>query len=93
MSLTLSPKKNPPRTIDQFIDAAPDAGAGDSLPEAKVPGFKQGNKQQISLTMDADLLREVEVRRKELGMSRAAYINMATRNMVENGVSLPGRKG
>lgn len=91
MSLTLSPKKTPPKTIEQFIDAAPDAGA--SLPEVKVPGFKQGNKQQISLTMDADLLREVEVRRKELGMSRAAYINMATRNMVENGVSLPGRKG
>lgn len=90
-TLIRSPKKPTPKTLDEFIDAAPDAAA--SHAETKVPGFKQGNKQQISLTMDAELLQEVEVRRKELGMSRAAYINMATRNMVENGVSLPGRKG
>lgn len=91
MSLTRSPGKERAKTLDEFIDAAPDAAA--SHPDSKVPGFKQGNKQQISLTMDAELLQEVEARRKELGMSRAAYINMATRNMVENGVSLPGRKG
>ncbi|MFJ7286343.1 hypothetical protein [Pseudomonas sp. NPDC099000] len=69
------------KDIDTFISAAPDAAA-------KGPGVKKGNKVQISLTIDPEQLSRVDERARELSMGRAAVINMAINNMLENGVSL-----
>jgi hypothetical protein len=42
--------------------------------------------------MPPELLMQVEARRKELGMARAVFINMAVINMLKNGASFDGSK-
>lgn len=93
MTVTRSPKnaKQKAEALEAFVAAAPDAGAEQAEP-AKVPGFKQGNKQQITHTMTVDMLLRLETRRKELGLTRAAFINLAVNNMLENGASVAGSK-
>lgn len=71
----------PPKDIDTFIQAAPDAAT-------KGPGVKKGNKVQISLTIDPAQLQRVDDMANELTMGRAGLINMAINNMLANGVSL-----
>ena len=60
---------------DQFIAAAPDAGAV----EAKVmpaKGVMRGNKRQITLTLSPDLLPQIDAAAIALGISRAAWVSM-----------------
>lgn len=71
----------PPKDIDTFIQAAPDAAI-------RGPGVKKGNKVQISLTIDPAQLQRVDDMANELSMGRAGLINMAINNMLANGVSL-----
>jgi hypothetical protein len=68
MSITQRPRK----TIDQFIESAPDGGSAAVSFKAR-----KGKKIQISLTISEDLLKEVDAKAQKLGVSRAAWINLA----------------
>jgi len=60
---------------DQFIAAAPDAGAvGVKAMPAK--GVMRGNKRQITLTLSPDLLPQIDAAAIALGISRAAWVSM-----------------
>jgi hypothetical protein len=65
-----------PKTIDEFVAGAPDA---------KRKGVKKGRKEQISLTVDPDLLDRLDVIAKAAGMSRAAIISLAINRLVSRG--------
>lgn len=80
MTIVKAKKPDAPKSIDSFIQAAPDAVKG--------PGVRKGNKVQISLTIDPELLQLVDEYAAEQSMGRAGLINLAIRNMLENGVSL-----
>lgn len=77
MSIT-KPKKITPAAADAFISAAPDA----------LRGVKKGKKQQISLTVEPALLAGVDALASNLGISRAATINLAVRRMIEHGLAI-----
>jgi hypothetical protein len=91
MAVTRLKKERPagPTSLEEFVNGAPDSGAAS---DAKLPGFKQGNRQQFTHTMSPELLTEVEARRKELGLSRAVFINMAVASMLRNGAIIDGDK-
>jgi hypothetical protein len=69
------------KTIDAFIAGAPDAGI-----KTKAKGVQKGNKLQISLTIDPELLDEIDQLAAELRQSRAAVINMAIYQAVKHGL-------
>jgi hypothetical protein len=71
--------KPPIKTIDAFIAGAPDA-------VTKAKGVQKGNKLQISLTIDPELLNEIDQLAAELRQSRAAVINMAIYQAVKHGL-------
>jgi hypothetical protein len=58
------------KTIDAFIAGAPDA-------DTKAKGVQKGNKLQISLTIDPELLNQIDELAAELRLSRAGFINKA----------------
>jgi hypothetical protein len=64
-----------PRTIDEFVAAAPDA------PLRK--GVRRGKKEQITLTLAPELLEKVDGLAKRMGQSRAAVINLAIFRLME----------
>ena len=70
---------------DSFIAGAPDGvsapmtGEHDSYDK----GVKKGNKRQISLTIDPQLLRRVDELAKKTGQARAAIINLAIYRALE----------
>lgn len=84
----------PKLTPEEFINGAPDAGAGASPAEKpKAKHVKKGNKIQITHTIQLDLLERVDATFPKMGMSsRASYINMAITQMLERGVSFDGQK-
>ncbi|MGB1311532.1 MAG: ribbon-helix-helix domain-containing protein [Leucothrix sp.] len=80
MAIT-KPKKKDTTTatqdVDDFIAGAPDS-------KTSVKGVRKGNKQQISLTITPDLLEKVDALASKMGQSRAAVINMAIYQAVED---------
>jgi hypothetical protein len=71
------------KALDKVIDAAPDG---------KGKGVIQGNKQQISVGFDPEFLREIdELRKKMGGLSRPAFITLACRNLMRQGIVIGGR--
>ena len=90
MAVTKLPKTSKSARLEEFVGGAPDSA--DEASSIKLPGFKQGNRQQFTHTMPPELLMQVEARRKELGMARAVFINMAVINMLKNGASFDGSK-
>ena len=66
-----------PKDISEFIAGAPDA---------KRKGVKKGRKEQISLTLDPDLLDQLDAIAKGAGMSRAALISLAINQLVSRGL-------
>lgn len=72
------------KALAKVIDAAPDG---------KAKGVIQGNKQQISVGFDPEFLREIDQRRKEMGgLSRPAFITLACRNLMRQGITIGGRE-
>lgn len=55
-------------------------------------GVRKGNKRQISLTITPELLERVDQMARRLGQSRAAVINMAIYNLLEEGVKISALK-
>jgi hypothetical protein len=62
------------KTAEHFIRAAPDAAR---------KGVMRGRKEQVSLTLAPDLLRQVDELAKRMGQSRAATINLAIYRLLE----------
>ena len=84
MAITGRPKKDTVGMItkeDSFINAAPDASSEtlQSETQTKVAPkrVRKGNKVQISLTLTEATLNQVDEAASNLGLSRAAIINMA----------------
>ena len=67
--------KPKPKTVDEFVDAAPDAPAR--------KGVKRGKKEQITLTLAPEMLLRVDALAKRMGQSRAAVINLAIFRLTE----------
>lgn len=81
------PKRKP--SADDFIAAAPDAAAEAPLQPKYV---KKGKKLQITLTIAQPLLERVDELAAKLGQSRAAVINLAVYQSLENGLSIDGTR-
>lgn len=90
MAITKPSKK--PVSIDDFIAAAPDAAAvADSVASPKY--VRKGKKLQISLTIAQPLLERVDELAAKLGQSRAAVINLAVFQSLENGLRIDRERG
>ena len=73
MSITMRPAN---KSIEDFINAAPDAGAEKgSIP--KKTNRRVGNQVAISLALPADLLFKVDESAKTLSLTRAGFIKQA----------------
>ncbi len=66
-----------PRTVEEFVEAAPDAAR---------KRVRKGRKVQISHTIAEDMLEKVDALAQRTGQSRAAMINLAIFRLVESGV-------
>ena len=86
MSITRPAKKTVAveQSPESFINAAPDSGT--KVQEKTVKGVMRGNKQQISLTIQPELLVKIDALAGKLGQSRAAVINLAIYKAVETGL-------
>ena len=75
--------KKPPHstTAAAFISGAPDAAPR---------RVRKGKKVQITLTLTEPLLDRVDELAAKLGQSRAAVINLAIYQSLENGVRIDG---
>ncbi len=95
MSITGRPTKDTATAVskeDSFIDAAPDAASDviqGTAPIQPVPKrVRKGNKVQISLTLTEAVLNQVDEAASNLGLSRAAVINMAISQSLQQGIKL-----
>ena len=86
MSITRPAKKTVvvEQSPESFINAAPDSGT--KAQEKTVKGVMRGNKQQISLTIQPELLGRIDALAEQLGQSRAAVINLAIYRAVDKGL-------
>ena len=82
MAIIQKPKNQATKDIDAFINAAPDALAENPIHARRV---RKGKKVQITLTIAEPLLDRVDERALNLGQSRAAIINLAIVQALENG--------
>ena len=72
--------KRPARTLDEFVSAAPDAAR---------KGVLKGIREQITLTLDPELLGKLDALAVMAGQSRAALIRRAMFELVERGGVIP----
>lgn len=79
MAITKKPSKS--TTVEAFINSAPDAAPR---------RVRKGNKVQITLTIAEPLLDRVDELAAKLGQSRAALINLAIYQSLENGLRIEG---
>ncbi|HGY0482211.1 TPA: ribbon-helix-helix domain-containing protein [Salmonella enterica subsp. enterica serovar Derby] len=90
MAIQKKPKTPVPDTkseaVDKFINSAPDA----RQPVKK--GVAKGKKQQITITMDPELIERIDQAAAENGQSRAAFINMSCINVLDYGLQIAGKK-
>ncbi|PLR29845.1 CopG family transcriptional regulator [Chimaeribacter californicus] len=86
MSITRPVKKPPISEHDQekFINSAPDGS------EVKKKGVMKGKKQQITFTIDPEVLEKLDARSAGEGVSRAALINIAIRQLLNKGATVGG---
>lgn len=73
------PIKKPVSKVDQFISGAPDAAPLAEVPDPKKKirkGVMRGNKEQISLTFQPEIITKIDEAASELGISRSAWISM-----------------
>ena len=69
-------KARPAEEVDTFIESAPDAGNSDK----KAP---LGKAQQITLTLNPELLDKVDKTAAALSLSRSGFIKMCLSNAVK----------
>ena len=90
MAIQKKPKTQPPVSkndaVENFINSAPDA----KVPASK--GVVKGKKQQITITMDPELIQRIDEAAAENGHSRAAFINMSCINILDYGLQIAGKK-
>lgn len=74
----------PGKDIEAFIQGAPDGGAPAAKVQAPAPVLKRkaSRKEPISLTIDPDLLDEIDRAAAGLGISRAAAFALAASRFV-----------
>ena len=85
MSIVKRPGK---KSVDDFIQGAPDAAPDEAAPAAAVADetikrVMLGKQTQISLAMPLDLLARIDEQAARLSISRAAYIKQAVSRAVE----------
>ena len=73
---------------DSFIDSAPDAIQKEMQTKTSPKRVRKGNKVQISLTLTEAILNQVDEAASNLGLSRAAVINMAISQSLQQGIKL-----
>lgn len=61
--------------IDKFIEGAPD-GAKQAVEAKQAGGLMSGRRRQITHTIFQDRLDELDARAAQMGVSRAALINI-----------------
>ena len=95
MAITPRPRVSATADADAFIDRAagitvPSAAAGrPTADEAHPPKrVRKGNKVQISVTLDEQLVDELTALAKQVGISRAALMTIACKEAVARGVSV-----
>lgn len=90
MAIQKKPKLQLPASkdeaVDKFINSAPDAK------QPATRGVVKGKKQQITITMDPDLIQRIDEAAAENGQSRAAFINMSCINILDYGLQIAGKK-
>ncbi|CAI1209278.1 CopG family transcriptional regulator [Serratia marcescens] len=69
---------------EAFINSAPDGAA------TRRKGVVKGKRQQITLTIDPEILDRLDVKAAEDGVSRAALINIAIRQLLNRGATVGG---
>lgn len=89
MSITPKPKSSPgtqavQSQIDEFINKAPDG----IKPEKR--GVKKGQREQITVTFDTAILTTLDELAQHEGLSRAALIRMAVRQLLDKGAQVGG---
>lgn len=62
------------------------SGATDGSKPTTRGGVMRGKREQITHTMPPELLVQLDRRAKALGISRAAYINLALSKALESGI-------
>lgn len=87
MAITKPPKKDTTndKALDAFINAAPDSQV------QKRKGVQKGKKQQITVTVDPEILEQLDQKASETGLSRAALINVGIRHVINEGAKIGGK--
>lgn len=70
--------------IEKFINDAPDG----NKPEKR--GVKKGQREQITVTFDTTIISQLDNLAQHEGLSRAALIRMAVRQLLDKGAQVGG---
>ncbi|PWV59211.1 ribbon-helix-helix domain-containing protein [Pantoea ananatis] len=70
--------------IERFINEAPDG----NKPEKR--GVKKGQREQITVTFDTNIISQLDDLAQHEGLSRAALIRMAVRQLLDKGAQVGG---
>lgn len=70
--------------IERFINDAPDG----NKPEKR--GVKKGQREQITVTFDTNIISQLDDLAQHEGLSRAALIRMAVRQLLDKGAQVGG---
>ncbi|MGC1086457.1 ribbon-helix-helix domain-containing protein [Pantoea agglomerans] len=89
MAITARPKSvvaTPPEQadIEKFINDAPDGK------KAEKRGVKKGQREQITVTFDTAIIAQLDDLALHEGLSRAALIRMAVRQLLDKGAQVGG---
>lgn len=88
MAIVKPPRKSSELTensvAETFINSAPDGK------NTRPRGVIKGRRQQITLTIDPEILDRLDIKAVEDGVSRAALINIAIRQLLNRGVTVGG---
>jgi Ribbon-helix-helix protein, copG family len=81
-------KTEPVDTISNFINQAPDGIKNEPQHEKK--GVVKGQRQQITVTFDPDVIEFLDMMSVEEGVSRAALIRLAVKQLITRGTTVGG---
>ncbi|KAA6093711.1 MULTISPECIES: CopG family transcriptional regulator [Pantoea] len=89
MAITSKPKSSTAPTqeqaqIEKFINDAPDGN------KAEKRGVKKGQREQITVTFDTAIIAQLDDLAVHEGVSRAALIRMAVRQLLDKGTKVGG---
>jgi len=89
MAITSRPKSSTAPSqdqaqIDKFINDAPDGL------KAEKRGVRKGQREQITVTFDTAIIAQLDDLAQHEGLSRAALIRMAVRQLLDKGAQVGG---